>query len=296
MLLLGVLVFVFYVFNRPPVLFSQVARRRGCGRERRRRPTPRWRRSSPPHRGAARRRLQRWPARATPEIAATLAAARQALIDSEAAVQAVRGRATDLVRETRGDRTFTDINYIIPTFILTQLPIGLIGVLIVAILMAATDTIAAELNSLSTATVIDFYKRRVQAGRTRPALPDRLEGRHRVVGVVRVRGGGLGGGARIPDRGRQPVRFVLLWLDPRRVHSRGRLSARDRRRRILRADRRDGIGGVGGVVHPHRLSLAQRHRCGRRRDRRPARSASSGGSRRRTRRASGRCQPNARLK
>ena len=32
--------------------------------------------------------------------------------------------------------------------------------LIVAILMAATDTIAGELNSLSTATVIDFYKRR----------------------------------------------------------------------------------------------------------------------------------------
>ena len=33
--------------------------------------------------------------------------------------------------------------------------------------MAATDTIAGELNSLSTATVIDFYKRRV-----RPAATD----------------------------------------------------------------------------------------------------------------------------
>jgi SSS family solute:Na+ symporter len=63
------------------------------------------------------------------------------------------------VRETTGDRTFTDVNYIIPTFILTHLPVGLIGMLIVAILMAATDTIAGELNSLSTATVIDFYKR-----------------------------------------------------------------------------------------------------------------------------------------
>jgi SSS family solute:Na+ symporter len=47
------------------------------------------------------------------------------------------------------------------------LPIGLIGLLIVAIIMAATDTIAGELNSLSTATVIDFYKRRV-----RPVAPD----------------------------------------------------------------------------------------------------------------------------
>jgi Na+/proline symporter len=56
------------------------------------------------------------------------------------------------------------VNYIIPTFILTQLPIGLIGMLIVAILMAATDTIAGELNSLSTATVIDFYRRRFNPG------------------------------------------------------------------------------------------------------------------------------------
>ena len=63
------------------------------------------------------------------------------------------------MRETTGDRSSSDVNYITPTFILTQLPIGLVGVLILAIIMAATDTIAGELNSLSTATVIDFYKR-----------------------------------------------------------------------------------------------------------------------------------------
>ena len=71
----------------------------------------------------------------------------------------MRAKAANLVRETSGDRRFSDTNYIIPTFILTRLPIGLIGLLIVAIIMAATDTIAGELNSLSTATVIDFYKR-----------------------------------------------------------------------------------------------------------------------------------------
>ncbi len=71
----------------------------------------------------------------------------------------MRAKAAELVRQSEGNRTFNDVNYIIPTFILTELPIGVIGLLIVAILMAATDTIAAELNSLSTATVIDFYKR-----------------------------------------------------------------------------------------------------------------------------------------
>ena len=66
--------------------------------------------------------------------------------------------AADLVRE-HNDRRFSDVNYIIPAFILGYLPIGLVGLLILAIIMAATDTIAGELNSLSTATVIDFYKR-----------------------------------------------------------------------------------------------------------------------------------------
>ena len=87
--------------------------------------------------------------------------------DGEAALQAVRTRARELVRSSSGEGTFTDVNYIIPRFILTQLPVGLIGLLILAIIMAATDTIAGELNSLSTATVIDFYKRRF-----RPAASD----------------------------------------------------------------------------------------------------------------------------
>ena len=90
------------------------------------------------------------------------AAAVAALRDRETALQAVRDKATELVGQTNGDRSFSDVNYIIPTFVLTQLPIGLVGLLIVAILMAATDTIAGELNSLATATIIDFYRRWVR--------------------------------------------------------------------------------------------------------------------------------------
>ena len=85
--------------------------------------------------------------------------ARAALRDGEGAVQEVRVRARDLVRKTTGDATFTDVNYIVPSFILTHVPVGLVGLLIVAVILAATDTIAGELNSLSTATVIDFYRR-----------------------------------------------------------------------------------------------------------------------------------------
>ena len=159
-LLLGILVFVFYVFNTAAADLQRRAadaaergacrgpvRHAGNGVRHRARRAARGRRGAG---GCTRRRRPgtRWQRR------------RAAFVERNAAVEAVRGRATALVRETTGDRSFTDVNYIIPTFILTQLPIGLIGMLIVAILMAATDTIAGELNSLSTATVIDFYKRR----------------------------------------------------------------------------------------------------------------------------------------
>jgi solute:Na+ symporter, SSS family len=165
-LVLGVLVFVFYVFNPPPMLFSTVHSERLRSGQ-----------SAPAYVALQTEFDAAFVARR--EAAAGLVAAREArdsaglpaaktvLQQREAALQSVRGRAADLVRQNSDDRRFSDVNYIIPTFILTQLPVGLVGLLILAIIMAATDTIAGELNSLSTATVIDFYKRRL-----RPAASD----------------------------------------------------------------------------------------------------------------------------
>ncbi len=157
-LLLGIFVFVFYIFNQPPLLFSSVHQQRL--------------REGP--RAAEYAALQAvfdgaFAARraAAGDLAlaregsdpAHIAAAEGVFREREAAVQGLRTEAAAMVKEATGDSTFTDVNYIIPTFILTRLPTGLVGLLILAIMLAATDTIAGELNSLSTATVIDFYKR-----------------------------------------------------------------------------------------------------------------------------------------
>jgi SSS family transporter len=160
-LLLGVLVFVFYVFTPPPLIFStaEVNRLRAPA-------------SAPAYaalqvefdaafedRRAAALELA---ASRRSDDGARIAAAQTAFRERNAALESVRGKAIALAGDTGSGTTFTDVNYIIPTFILTQLPIGLIGLLIVAIIMAATDTIAGELNSLSTATVIDFYRPRMK--------------------------------------------------------------------------------------------------------------------------------------
>ncbi|MFM9012097.1 MAG: sodium:solute symporter [Gemmatimonadota bacterium] len=57
-----------------------------------------------------------------------------------------------------------DVNYVIPRFVLDHLPVGLVGLFLAAVLAAAMSSIAAELNSLSTATIVDFYRRRVRPG------------------------------------------------------------------------------------------------------------------------------------
>jgi Na+/proline symporter len=74
-------------------------------------------------------------------------------------VAAIRGRATTLVRDVTGDKAYGDVNYVFPTFVTERMPVGLVGLIIAAIFAAAMSSIAAELNSLSTATVIDFYRR-----------------------------------------------------------------------------------------------------------------------------------------
>jgi Na+/proline symporter len=84
--------------------------------------------------------------------------ARDAFVASEAAVTAVRGEALDLVTRVTGEPS-RDVNYIIPRFVLDWLPIGLAGIFIAGVIAAAMSSIAAELNSLSTASVIDFYRR-----------------------------------------------------------------------------------------------------------------------------------------
>ena len=157
-LLMGVLVYCFYLFAESPMLFNDVHRQqieqssrqddyntlegnfRGAHEKRR----------------AAASALSE--ARALGDASAVrVATERFVVLDRE--VESVRRQAVALVREVTGDVAYNDVNYIFPTFVTTHLPVGLVGLLIAAIFAAAMSSAAAELNALSTASVIDFYKR-----------------------------------------------------------------------------------------------------------------------------------------
>ena len=52
-----------------------------------------------------------------------------------------------------------DVNYVYPSFLIKYVPVGLLGLMISVIFAAAMSSISAEIAALSSASMVDFYKR-----------------------------------------------------------------------------------------------------------------------------------------
>jgi solute:Na+ symporter, SSS family len=140
----GVLVFVFYLFNTPPMLFNQVYDARVAAGPR----------------AAEYAALQQdFDAGIVTRREAALRVDRDAFVASDARLKDIRSKAVGIVKAAAGDEGYSDVNYVFPTFITTQMPLGLVGLMIAAIFAAAMSASGGELNALATATVIDFYRR-----------------------------------------------------------------------------------------------------------------------------------------
>ena len=153
-LLVGVMVFVYYQFQQPPLLYNPahenaVVEVRGAEYEALQ---ARYGEALVEREGAA---------RSVADAAAQDADRRAAMDDflaREATVGEIRAEALSMAEEVTGEPS-RDVNYIIPRFVLGELPIGLAGLFIAAIIAAAMSSISSELNSLSTTSIIDFYRR-----------------------------------------------------------------------------------------------------------------------------------------
>ncbi len=159
-LLIGVLVFVFYQFVQPPLLFKKDdAAHVATGV------------TAASYDSLTRKYDQTFQKRKSAAESLAHASegekrrAAETYLIAQREFDAIRKGASDLVVRSHNGGKFTDVNYIFPTFITEHLPVGAVGILIAAIFAAAMSSIAAELNSLSTATVIDFYRRRFRPDR-----------------------------------------------------------------------------------------------------------------------------------
>jgi SSS family transporter len=145
-LLIGVLVFVFYQFQPPPIVFNAYE-------------------AAKAEQNAQFQTIQQNYAQAHNErreaaikFTEESREFRQNYIDADKKFNAARAEAVKFIKDT-SDPKFNDVNYVFPTFVLQNMPVGVIGLLIAAIFAAAMSSISAELNSLATATTIDFYRR-----------------------------------------------------------------------------------------------------------------------------------------
>jgi SSS family transporter len=62
-------------------------------------------------------------------------------------------------KEVGGEGSGNDTNYIFLRFVVDNLPVGLVGLLIAIIFLASWGSIAAAINSLASCTMVDFHKR-----------------------------------------------------------------------------------------------------------------------------------------
>jgi Na+/proline symporter len=173
-LLIGVLLFVFYQFNQPPLTFNRPVREQVA--------------SQPEFAPQLQKLEQRYATlfqgqRAANEQLVTalgqddpaqLAAAQARLQSSQSAIRELRTDANAFFKQAAPLAEAKDTDYVFLTFVLQYMPQGLVGLLIAVVLSAAMASAAAGLNALASTTVIDLYK---------PARPDSDE--HHYVSVSR---------------------------------------------------------------------------------------------------------------
>ena len=142
-LFIGAMVFVAFLFVRPPLVFQPVAMER---------------------------------VQASPQYAALESRYEQAFDQRQAAARAIMASAPGALQNFRAAQTnldaaradalhlsdTNDTNYIFMSFVTHYLPIGIVGLVVGVIFTAAMSAISGEINSLATVTVIDIYKRHLR--------------------------------------------------------------------------------------------------------------------------------------
>ena len=151
---IGVLLFVTYQFERPPVYFDQVAWRERAEQGQKDELNNIEEKFAAAH-AQELQRVQAWVDARHKGDSAAESAARTAAVEARAQVESIRKEAR-LAVDPHDQHNDTD--YIFITYILDHFPHGLIGLLVATFFAAALSAKAAELNALGSATVVDFYK------------------------------------------------------------------------------------------------------------------------------------------
>ncbi|WP_342376096.1 sodium:solute symporter [Myxococcus stipitatus] len=160
-LFVGILVFVFYQFSTPPLLFNESLRERVKVTQQAGEYAAleaKWEQVQ----SSKREQLERYLAAGDAGDVAAQAGVRESLRASASEASAIRKDAKALVTKALPGVETKDSDYIFIGFVKRWLPSGLFGLLIAVILAAAMSSIASELTALGATTTVDFYRRLVR--------------------------------------------------------------------------------------------------------------------------------------
>ncbi len=154
-LFIGVLVFVYYMFNASPLFFNQLA-------------IDQLKTTAYHDQVVALEQEHKVISQEKQDLLKTMkgkepAVYSVALHGIQQKESSLRQRVKKMVKESGIPVENADTNYVFIRFVMDHLPKGLIGLLIAVIFLAAWGSISAALNSLSASTLIDFHKQYINA-------------------------------------------------------------------------------------------------------------------------------------
>ncbi|MDP9076668.1 MAG: sodium:solute symporter [Bacteroidota bacterium] len=164
-LLIGVLVFAFYQFNRPPMFFNQYEVKQV---------------KASSYAGVYNKLEDQYTAvfaarknKADALVKALdgndktqISQAQQDLKVADKQAADIRKEAIGIMKKNNAKANEDDTNYVFLNFVTHYLPRGLIGLLVAIIFLASMGSTASALNSLASTSVVDIYKRIINPGAT----------------------------------------------------------------------------------------------------------------------------------
>jgi len=160
-LFIGVLVFVFYLFNQPPVFYNQVLKEKALQTEQA---------SQIKSLEKQYDQLYQQKRKAVDELVVAVQSNNEQQIETSKTIVLKLQDDEKIIREDikasigqalPGAKT-QDRDYIFLNFVLTHLPHGIVGLLLAVMFSAAMSSMAGELNALSSTTTVDIYKRSIK--------------------------------------------------------------------------------------------------------------------------------------
>ena len=164
-LLIGVLVFTFYQYNKPPVFFNSFE----LNKLEKSKYNPQLNQLKRDYEKAFEEKqteVNKLNDALDQQNKPVIDQQRIALKKADEQTKVVRKQVTDLMLQNDPGADVNDNNYIFLSFVTKYLPKGLIGLLIAIIFLASMGSTASALNSLASTSVIDIYKRLINKDAT----------------------------------------------------------------------------------------------------------------------------------